>query len=249
MNSKSNFSSLTEKTFSHIRTSVFIGEALPHHENELAADIVSMISNGSDAQTIINQIANSYGAQLSNHQSRSDMIYFLKDLLSTLHNYITPLKNDSRLESDKNDSHILTGYFPHRYQKRYQAIAELAHAAANKYKIDEILLVALIYQESRFNPHAVSPKGAKGLGQLMPATAKELGVNNPYDPAQNLDGSARYLSQLLKRYDGKTDWALAAYNAGPSRVDRYQGVPPFRETKNYVRNITDMLKLIKAGRH
>lgn len=99
------------------------------------------------------------------------------------------------------------------------------------------LFVALIDQESRFNPGAVSPKGARGLGQLMPGTAAVLGVADPFEPMANLRGAARYLVDQLRAF-GRADLALAAYNAGPHRVARYQGIPPFRETRDYVARIT-----------
>ena len=99
------------------------------------------------------------------------------------------------------------------------------------------LFVALIDQESRFNPAAVSPKGARGLGQLMPETAAALGVRDAFEPMENLRGAARYLVDQLAAF-GRADFALAAYNAGPHRVSRYQGIPPFRETKDYVARIT-----------
>ena len=99
------------------------------------------------------------------------------------------------------------------------------------------VFVALVDQESRFNPRAVSPKGARGLAQLMPTTARSLGVNDSFDPAENLDGGARYFTAQLQRF-GDVRLALAAYNAGPHRVVQYGGVPPFRETRNYVAVIT-----------
>ena len=99
------------------------------------------------------------------------------------------------------------------------------------------LFVALIDQESRFNPTAVSPKGARGLGQLMPETAEELGVRDAFDPMENLRGAARYLVAQLAAF-GRADLALAAYTAGPHRVIRYRGIPPFRETRDYVARIT-----------
>nr|WP_075223092.1 lytic transglycosylase domain-containing protein [Acuticoccus yangtzensis] len=99
------------------------------------------------------------------------------------------------------------------------------------------LFVALIDQESRFDPRATSPKGAQGLGQLMPATANLLGISDPFDPAENLDGAARYFTAQLARF-GDVRLALAAYNAGPHRVIEHGGVPPFRETRAYVATIT-----------
>ena len=112
---------------------------------------------------------------------------------------------------------------------------QAARDAARKYGIDPEMFLRLIQQESRFRPDEVSPKGAIGLGQLMPATAKELGVD-PTDPMQNLEGSARYLSQQLKRF-GSPELALAAYNAGPTRVARLGRVPNIAETQNYVKTI------------
>lgn len=99
------------------------------------------------------------------------------------------------------------------------------------------LFVEMIRAESAFDPRAVSPMGAQGLGQLMPTTARELGVADPFDPHSNLDGAARYLSAQLERF-GDVRLALAAYNAGPHRVVQYEGIPPFRETRAYVAKIT-----------
>jgi len=117
-----------------------------------------------------------------------------------------------------------------------EQLKEIARQKARDFGINENVFLRLIQQESGWNPGAGSPAGAQGLGQLMPGTAAGLGVNNPFDPVQNLTGSARYLSQQLKTF-GDYPKALAAYNAGPGNVQRYGGIPPFRETQNYVRTI------------
>ncbi|GAB2873576.1 transglycosylase SLT domain-containing protein [Nocardioides pacificus] len=117
----------------------------------------------------------------------------------------------------------------------------LFNAAAAKYGVDATLLAAVAKQESGYNPTAVSPAGARGLMQLMPATAAGLGVRNSFDPAQAVDGAARLLDTLIDRF-GRTDLALAAYNAGPGAVIRYDGIPPYAETQNYVRSVLAMVR-------
>ena len=119
--------------------------------------------------------------------------------------------------------------------------SQLADAAADKYGLPRRLVRSVIAAESGFEERAVSPKGAIGLMQLMPATAKALGAD-PRDPAQNVDAGTRYLRDLLEKYDGGLWHALAAYNAGPGAVDKYRGVPPYRETINYVGRIDRVLK-------
>jgi soluble lytic murein transglycosylase-like protein len=104
-------------------------------------------------------------------------------------------------------------------------------------KLDADFIASVIAAESANNPHAVSPKGAKGLMQLMPGTASKLGVKDSFDPAENVDGGVRYLRQLLEQYHFDVAKALAAYNAGPGRVQQYHGVPPYRETHAYVARI------------
>ncbi|MCA0361357.1 MAG: lytic transglycosylase domain-containing protein [Armatimonadetes bacterium] len=116
-------------------------------------------------------------------------------------------------------------------------LRQLARTAAEKYNLDPRLFEALVEQESAFNPKAISPVGAQGLAQLMPKTAASLGVKDPFDPVQNLEGGAKYLAQMMREFNGDRRLALAAYNAGPGAVRRAGGIPPYQETQNYVRKI------------
>ena len=121
---------------------------------------------------------------------------------------------------------------------RFDAIIE---EAAALYGVNTALVKAVIQAESRFNPLAVSPVGAKGLMQLMPIIAKEYGALNPLDAKQNVFAGVKYLSHLLDRYNGNVSLALAGYNAGPTAVKRFRGIPPYRETRGYVRKIQNLI--------
>ena len=123
----------------------------------------------------------------------------------------------------------------------------LAAEAARRHGLDPALVLAVIGVESAFEPGAVSRKGAQGLMQLMPGTAKELGVADALDPAQNVDGGTRYLSSMVEKHDGDLEKALAAYNAGPGAVKRHKGVPPYRETQQYVRKVLNRYESARRG--
>lgn len=125
-----------------------------------------------------------------------------------------------------------------KYSKNRSRFDALILNAANRHRIDPALMKAIMHTESGFNPNAKSPVGAQGLMQLMPATAKRFGVKNAWNPSQNIEGSAKYLKYLTKRFKGNTSLILAGYNAGEGNVDKYGGIPPFKETRNYVKRVT-----------
>lgn len=128
------------------------------------------------------------------------------------------------------------------YLKTDSSLESIFEKAANTYGVDVELLKAMAKAESNFDPNATSRSGAMGIMQLMPGTAKGLGVTDAYDPEQNIMGGAKYIASLLDKYDGNVSYALAAYNAGSGNVDKYGGIPPFEETQNYVTKILGYLQ-------
>jgi soluble lytic murein transglycosylase-like protein len=133
----------------------------------------------------------------------------------------------------------MSNFIPLKPEEAYE---DLIQEAAQMHQLDPALIRAVMRTESAFNPAAVSPVGAIGLMQLMPELAEEMGVADPLDPRDNVMGGAKYLRQLLTANRGNVPLTLASYNAGPGNVKRYRGIPPFKETRNYVRKITDLLE-------
>ncbi len=125
-------------------------------------------------------------------------------------------------------------------------VEEIIETYANKYNVDSDFIKAIIKQESNFNSNATSKKGAMGLMQLMPKTAQSLGVADAYNPNQNIEGGVKYLRGLLDRFDNNNELALAAYNAGPTAVKKYGGIPPYKETQNYVNSIMSAYEQFKT---
>ena len=141
---------------------------------------------------------------------------------------------DSLLQIDPEDT-----FLPVKLKLLDVPFANFIAASAQTHGVAPELVASVIAVESNFNPNAVSLKSARGLMQLMPGTAARFGVTNVFDPQQNIDAGTRYLKELLLRYNGDLALTLAAYNAGPDRVEQFQTVPPYPETRNYVRRVTD----------
>ncbi len=137
------------------------------------------------------------------------------------------------------------GAFPSALQ-RLAPFESHIQQASQQFGVDANLIRAVILAESSGNPRAISSKGAKGLMQLMDATARAMGVRNPLNPEENILGGTRYLSQLLQRFDGDIELALAAYNAGPTAVQKHKGIPPYQETQQYVARVQAYLKWLSA---
>jgi soluble lytic murein transglycosylase-like protein len=152
-------------------------------------------------------------------------------------NELTVLKNHPPVSEKRCASALNSKHLSVHGKKGESLFHPIIIQAANRHQVDPNLVKAVIMAESGYNPRAVSKSGARGLMQLMPRTAKSLGVEDSFDPSHNINGGVRYLRQLLNQFDGNVKLALAAYNAGCGNVRKYRGIPPFKATKFYVRKV------------
>lgn len=174
---------------------------------------------------------------------RSILQQKLLEIQSQLPPYVKIVKNNDTsfgniLENELSGS-TAGNYEPYGLSAEYAAYID---EASRKYNISSSIIREVIKAESNFNPYAVSSKGAMGLMQLMPETAKALGVRDAFDPVENINGGVKYLKDMLLEFGGNLELALAAYNAGPYAIKKYGGVPPFSETQSYVGKIMSGLK-------
>jgi len=186
-----------------------------------------------DARAEIAVLTNGQTMKVSGHRTEGDTVFLL-------------LKGGGEVGTPA--SHV-RGFVPDEVADEVAAttgtraeLEALAADVARRHGLDPALVLAVASVESGFRPKAVSPKGAQGLMQLMPATATSLGVTDAFDPETNLEGGSRYLAELIALYDGDLTKALAAYNAGPGAVKRHGGVPPYQETRAYVKKVLERYK-------
>jgi len=227
-------------TDSNSMFSNMINELLGGATTANSAKLSSLLGGVSSASSMMNQLSSLNGLsenmQNSAYQSLlyngSNAVYIPDSVQAALAN----AQSSTKLDSYVSDNVIGSTAYANALAGANQ-YASIIEKAAATYNVPEKLIAAVIKQESNFNPTVVSHAGAQGLMQLMPKTAQYLGVTNAFDPEQNIMAGAKYLRQMLDKFDNDPSLALAAYNAGASRVTKYGGVPPFKETQNYVNKV------------
>jgi soluble lytic murein transglycosylase-like protein len=182
------------------------------------------------------------------HQADAD-IYKYEDEDGVLHFTDAPTHRGFKIfiKDFKKDKKLRTNFRLNGFSKNPDEFDPIINTLSSEYGVDKSLVKAVIQAESGYNPNAVSPKGASGLMQLMPETARDLKVSNTFNPTDNIRGGVRYLRFLLDTFKGDVSLALAAYNAGLAKVSKYGGIPPYEETRNYVSRVLSYQKSYQSN--
>lgn len=207
-----------------------IPQAQPQSFDEVLKS--SMPKNVDFGQLLLNPKTKSVQAKLYNPQAASDIDKTFSQIEEIQRNQLA--YNIQQVVNEKTHASQIS---QNTQTIGRSSLTNLISQVCENHGVDENLINAIIKQESNYNPKAKSQAGAVGLMQLMPATAKAMGVKDPYNTVQNLNGGVKYFKSMLNKYNGNIILALAAYNAGPAAVDKYQGVPPYKETQDYVKKV------------
>lgn len=222
--------------------SMFVHMMLKEMKNAML-DKDNELSMGMNAQPLLDYTDMLISDEVSNTGKGIGIAEIIFKQLSggaEINNTTSGLKNTNIIQELKNipkNNHIQENSFTGKVSDRIKKYDNIIKEAANKYGISENLIKSVITAESAGKSDAKSHAGAKGLMQLMDGTAEFLGVKNSYNPTENINGGSKYLSMMLNQFNGDIDLALAAYNAGPGNVEKYSGIPPFKETQNYVKKV------------